>query len=227
MENPATGGHTKKTYAEDLYKFLLPVIREEIRMKQQNIVNETENPVELENDRSKDVIPAQREIEKGKPDDNKTFQLDQTRGLSHPGQIYDSIYFDRYAMDKDVRGKCVIINMIKFDEGLDHLEERLGADVDSTNLTDLFAGLKFKVEPQRDLKADALEKLLVTLKEFDHSEYNAFVCCILSHGKLGAIFTSDGEEVNILNITNCFSDEHCPTLKGKAEVIFHSSVSEC
>ena len=57
----------------------------------------------------------------------------------------------------------------------------------------------------------------------ENTVYDAFVCCILSHGNTGNIFTTDEETIPILEIADHFSDTRCPSLKGKPKVFFIQS----
>ena len=102
----------------------------------------------------------------------------------------------------------------------EHLTSRHGADADTSNLMNLFTQLRFQVEVHRDVTAETMESLLLTMSLVDHSEYDALVCCILTHGKLGVVYTSDGREVEILSIANFFTDSHCSTLRGKPKLFF-------
>ena len=114
----------------------------------------------------------------------------------------------------------MIVNIANFVNERVHLTTRTGADEDSRNLVDLFTQLKFQVEVHSDLTAQTMESALLTMSLVDHSEYDAFVCCILTHGELGVVYTSDCREVVILSITNFFTDANCPTLRGKPRLFF-------
>jgi len=88
------------------------------------------------------------------------------------------------------------------------------------NLKQLFVKLKFGVEVHNDLTMETLETLLLTYSSTDHSNYDAFVCCILTHGKLGVLYTSDAKPIRILNIVEYFDDQHCESLRGKPKMFF-------
>ena len=81
----------------------------------------------------------------------------------------------------------------------------------------------FDVEVHNDLTMETLERLLLTLSGIDHSNYDAFVCCFLTHGKLGVLYTSDGKPIRILDIVEYFDDLHCPSLRGKPKMFFIQS----
>jgi len=87
-------------------------------------------------------------------------------------------------------------------------------------LKQLFEDLKFDVEIHNDLTLELLERLLLTSSGCDHSNYDAFVCCLLTHGKLGVLYTSDAKPVRILDIVEYFDDIHCESLRGKPKMFF-------
>jgi len=87
-------------------------------------------------------------------------------------------------------------------------------------LKQLFEDLKFDVEVHRDLTMATLETLLLTSSARDHSNADAFVCCFLTHGKLGVLYTSDAKPIRILDIVEYFDDLHCESLRGKPKMFF-------
>jgi len=80
--------------------------------------------------------------------------------------------------------------------------------------------LKFSVEVHKDLTRDTLERLLLTTSEIDHSDFDAFVCCLLTHGRVGVLYTSDAMPIRILDIVEYFNDDHCVSLQGKPKMFF-------
>ena len=88
------------------------------------------------------------------------------------------------------------------------------------NLEQLFTKLKFQVEIYTDLTMDTLEKLLLTVSAIDHSDYDALVCCFMTHGKLGVLLTNDNKPIRILDIVEYFDDLHCESLRGKPKMFF-------
>jgi len=87
-------------------------------------------------------------------------------------------------------------------------------------LKQLFEDLKFDVEIHNDLTFESLEMLLLTSSHCDHSNFDAFVCCFLTHGNLGVLYTSDVKAVRILDIVEYFDDIHCESLRGKPKMFF-------
>ena len=58
------------------------------------------------------------------------------------------------------------------------------------------------------------------VSQMDHSEYDCFVCCIMSHGELGAVHGTDGESVEIQEILALFKSVSCKSLNGKPKLFF-------
>ncbi|KAK3589766.1 hypothetical protein CHS0354_021095 [Potamilus streckersoni] len=132
---------------------------------------------------------------------------------------------ERYKMDAEPRGICLIINNKKFfqeenDPRSRKLEDREGTDVDCEKLQNLFSKLHFKVEIQCDQTDQQIRKLMIDTSRKDHSEYDCFVCCVLTHGTEGNILGSNGKEIPILNLTCFFRSDFCPSLAGKPKVFF-------
>jgi len=78
----------------------------------------------------------------------------------------------------------------------------------------------FDVELHRDANLSNFEQIMLTTHRVDHSRYDAFVCVIMTHGKLGFVFASDGLPIRVLDIADFFSDRNCPSLKGKPKMFF-------
>ena len=61
------------------------------------------------------------------------------------------------------------------------------------DLRDTWANLDFTVQIYKNQPAAMIERIMYGIgRETDHTNYDAFVCCILSHGKDGGIYGSDG-----------------------------------
>lgn len=60
--------------------------------------------------------------------------------------------------------------------------------------------MRFEVEIERDLTADEIRLKMKELQGRDHSRYNAFICCILSHGNKGIVLGKDGIPVELAKI---------------------------
>ena len=98
-----------------------------------------------------------------------------------------------YQMDRNPRGYALIISNEKFDQSPEDLRERRGTETDAENLEKLWSNLNFVVKVERNLKAHKIYDVVREFSQKDHSNFDCFVCCLLSHGKNGAIYGSDSE----------------------------------
>lgn len=78
--------------------------------------------------------------------------------------------------------------------------------------------MHFKVEVHDDLKASDMFSKVKEFAERDHTQMDAFACCVLSHGEKGAVLGIDGEPLEIRNITLTFAK--CNTLASKPKLFF-------
>ena len=99
-------------------------------------------------------------------------------------------------MESRPRGLCLIFNNMSFkDKNLD----RHGANFDEGKLRDLFGKLHFKVRIGKDKDKHQMERICARLGEKDHTQYDAFVCIIMSHGTSGdKIMGVDGRAIGIV-----------------------------
>ena len=97
-------------------------------------------------------------------------------------------------------------------------KDRPGTLVDERSLEDTFKWLGFKVRTERNCKADQMYEILKKVSEEDHKEYDAFVCCILTHGTKGQVFGTDWESLEIVKIRGLFEDHVCKSLGGKPKI---------
>ena len=58
------------------------------------------------------------------------------------------------------------------------------------------------------------------IRREDHKRHDAFVCCILTHGKLGELAGCEGKYLRIQEILSLFTAEKCPSLRGKPKIFF-------
>lgn len=139
----------------------------------------------------------------------------------------DQLELPCYPMTRKPRGICLIINNEKFykdpsDSASRKMPDREGTQKDAKLLQDLFSEkLKFQTMTHHDLTANEIkDKLLAAARKVDHSSYDCFVCCILSHGILGSIYGVDGRTVEIKDLTNFFKGASCKSLQGKPKIFF-------
>lgn len=128
-----------------------------------------------------------------------------------------------YSLIRRPRGYCLIFNNYDFGNSCSpltgrRLSNRAGTHKDAEELERVFKMLHFLPEEKNDLTAS---EMLSTVKEFaekDHSEMDAFVCCILSHGMKGTVLGADGVPVKIRDLTLALA--RCKTLLKKPKVFF-------
>ena len=73
---------------------------------------------------------------------------------------------------------------------------------------------------KQDLTSTEMKTLLQEIGSEDYSSADAFVCCILTHGKVGKVAGCDGEYITIFDILNDFTKEKCPSLSDKPKLFF-------
>ncbi|XP_070700894.1 caspase-8-like [Pempheris klunzingeri] len=148
---------------------------------------------------------------------------------------------DTYQLNSRPTGLCVIVN----NEIFTHSKPRPGTNKDAESLAKVFSWLGFRVLMCKDQTGDQMDRALKCfaslsdlsqLQEFSVQEWcdsgftdlqeapkhgDAFVCCILSHGKKGEVSGIDGESLSIKQITKSFkaTDQSALTSKPKVFLI--------
>ena len=125
-----------------------------------------------------------------------------------------------YTMESQPRGKFVIISNSNFETAREQgrsLVDRPGTTKDVTKLEKTFDSL-FNVIVYSDLTGMEMEKCLSYFASIEHTEYDCFACCILTHGNHTSLYGIDGEELNIQHALSFF--KMTPTLKGKPKIFF-------
>ena len=132
-----------------------------------------------------------------------------------------------YPMFSKPRGIALIINIEIFFHNLENTQKeedkgqlvnRLGSEKDIEMLEKLFGALDFKVKIERNLKRGEIFNVLDNISYEDHSNYDCFVLCLMSHGSEGFVYGADGERVLLENVRNFFSNSRCSTLQGKPKL---------
>ncbi|XP_044174844.1 caspase-7-like [Acropora millepora] len=119
-------------------------------------------------------------------------------------------------MSRAPRGIAIIINNKKFWEA-SGMDERKGTDVDRDALEKLFKSLKFGVKIFNDVTTDGIKQIAQKMASLNHSDYDAFIFFILTHGKEGLLYGTDGT-ISIRDLTSGFKD--ATTLAGKPKIFF-------
>ncbi|NXQ62062.1 CASPA protein, partial [Anthoscopus minutus] len=121
-----------------------------------------------------------------------------------------------YKMDGPHRGFCLIINNVNFNSS-----QRKGSCKDAEQLKRVFTWLGLDVRTYTDQTSGDIKNLMETWQHVqDHKDRNCFICCILSHGKSGAIYGTDDKLVSIRMLTSHFTAKQCPQLAGKPKLFF-------
>lgn len=126
---------------------------------------------------------------------------------------------DFYYMLSPVRGICLIINNIRFEQSR---MDRQGSEQEGRLLEKLFSQLGFQVKHLRNRTAKQIdEDFEVVSRDENNKKYDAFVAIILSHGnKNNVIEGVDHCFVSLESILEKFNNENCPLLMCKPKMFF-------
>jgi len=183
------------------------------------------------------LLPVIREEIDCKPDDERVEMFKLPTDFEYvdgPGVNPASLYANPagcYKLDSDPKGICLIINVAEFESSATTesvvsriLCPRTGTEADVRELASVFQWLKFEVQVHVNVNKSDLLRIINDIRELDHGAYDAFVCCLMSHGYLGHIFTADCQPLGILeDIARAFYPESCPTLAGKPKIFLVQS----
>ncbi|XP_061463989.1 caspase-10-like [Rhineura floridana] len=123
-----------------------------------------------------------------------------------------------YKMDGPHRGYCLIFNNVNF---TGDLKAREGSQKDALELERVFTWLGFDVKKYDDKESIEIEELLQNWQSCESwKDSDCLVCCILSHGKSGEIYATDGRLIPIRAITSYFTARQCPLLANKPKLFF-------
>lgn len=160
------------------------------------------------------------------PDEEQPFVVIPTDWSKLPGHIHPHSE-EVYTMLSKPRGIALIINIeifyhnpekTKKEEEKEQLDNRVGSDKDIEMLEKLFVALDFKVKIERNPKREEILKVLDNISNEDHSNFDCFVLCLMSHGLEGFVYGADGERVLLEDVCGFFSNSRCRTLKGKPKL---------
>ncbi|XP_052095186.1 caspase-3-like isoform X1 [Mytilus californianus] len=131
----------------------------------------------------------------------------------------------KYKMDAKPRGYALIISngtfyQIPGDPLSRELPKRPGADTDAENLETVLTGLGFRVVRKDNLKKWEMEHEIKTIARADHKAFDCFLLILSSHGNLGKLYGSDGQQVMMSQQLKLFKTEACKDLKGKPKLCF-------
>ncbi|KAG8234223.1 hypothetical protein J437_LFUL011686 [Ladona fulva] len=128
-----------------------------------------------------------------------------------------------YQMTSRPKGFAMIINIKKYENGIQ--EERIGAENDEKNLTNLFEELGYSVIIARDLKGMEMVKELKTYAgSQDHSNVDSCILAVLCHGELiggeNYFVAADGQRIGMNSVLELFSNKECQRLAKKPKLFF-------
>ncbi|XP_039999901.1 caspase-8-like [Xiphias gladius] len=191
------------------------------------------------------LLQTDKEIETTYPE-LKNIQLNDTFLLRQPIQAFSrdnneskrQKREEQYLLNSQPVGLCVIINNENFMDGT----VRSGTNKDAQCLAEVFSWLGFRVLMYKDQTQDQMDRALKCLASLsDHSqlqEFNvkewigsrfidlqqtpkhgdAFICCILSHGKRSVVSGTDRKPHSIKQIIATFKATDQSALTGKPKV---------
>lgn len=186
-----------------------------------------ENPLTANVETSKISDQQSRHTTQLPPDEEQFFFVIPTDLRKLPAHIHPNNTEEVYPMSSKPRGIALIINVeifvpspekTKKEEEKEQLDNRQGSAKDIEMLVKLFGALDFKVEIKRNPKKEEIIKVLDNISNEDHSNYDCFVLCLMSHGLEGFVYGADGETVLLEDVCGFFSNSRCRTLKGKPKL---------
>lgn len=90
----------------------------------------------------------------------------------------------------------------------------------TARLQSTFETLGFIVERCDNQDNSEMMRKLMTVALEDHSNYDCFVCCILSHGERDCVYGSNGIAEKISSLMRNLQACSCPSLAGKPKLFF-------
>ncbi|XP_040910305.1 caspase-8-like isoform X2 [Toxotes jaculatrix] len=183
---------------------------------------------ELKKIRQNDTCPLPQPVQASSVDSNDCQSQDNKRQMKE----------EQYELNSQPVGLCVIINNDNFIDGT----VRSGTNKDAQCLAEVFSWLGFRVLMCKDQTQDQMDRALKCfaslsdhsqLQEFSVKEWfgtgfvdlqqapkhgDAFICCILSHGKQRVVLGIDRKPLSIKQITKTFKATDQSALTGKPKV---------
>ncbi|XP_035683071.1 caspase-3-like [Branchiostoma floridae] len=202
--------HTEERLAE---------MRERVLALTQKLDNVTQEKEELqarveEFERRQGLSPD--ETVRAMESENERLRHELYKKRHDPVSQKDCMRSKSYEMSHKPRGLAVIINNTKFIR----LQERVGAEEDTDRVASLFQQLHFDVVSHSNLDHAKMVDVFIQLGQADHSNYDCFVCCIMSHGTSSKVFSSNDVGIDICELMKHVKMERCPSLKGKPKLFF-------
>lgn len=121
---------------------------------------------------------------------------------------------DDYTLLYPYKGKFVIVSNSQFAAST-HLDPRPGTDVDTDRLRIKFTDLGFDVYVYENQTAFQMQTLFQQLGNENHGRYASFGCAIMTHGRDGVVFGTDGLALDVNAILKPFFGDRCDSLVGQ------------
>jgi len=121
-----------------------------------------------------------------------------------------------YRMNHSRRGVALLINNKHFDSR-QGMPARDGTDKDAASLESTLNKLGFDIKLVHNCSAHMMRDLLFKLARADHSNYDCFLCVIMTHGDEGVVYGVD-KPIEIEQLIQPF--KHNRTLTGKPKMFF-------
>ena len=120
------------------------------------------------------------------------------------------------------RGITLIINNKLFHGHPQHDKQstRHGSEEDVRQVKALFHALGFEVHTKENLTRLQLLNALDSVACQDHSGYDCFVLWLMSHGKSGEVYCTDGVTLPIQTARDMLCNKQCAALRGKPKLLF-------
>jgi len=128
---------------------------------------------------------------------------------------------DYYQLDKNPHGYCLVFNNFKFHHPYDSTKahpDRGGATIDQSHLLQTFKYLRYEVVIKENLTSLEMQDCMLEFATKDHTCFDSFVCCILTHGEDNIVHGADSQELNFQELAATM--KLSPTLRGKPKIFF-------
>ncbi|KAL2084104.1 hypothetical protein ACEWY4_019622 [Coilia grayii] len=136
-------------------------------------------------------------------------------------EFYDIHCQQAYRMQSSPRGLALVLSNVTFDPTASEFDTRRGGEVDEEVLRRLFMELDFRVFIYRDLTAQAMRDRIEQFSQrAEHRELDCCTVCLLSHGKEGGVYGTDGQLLELDWVFEAFDNARCPQLQNKPKMFF-------
>ncbi|XP_036359069.1 caspase-3-like [Octopus sinensis] len=125
----------------------------------------------------------------------------------------------KYNMDRSKGNLALIINNETFNESTG-MSNRQGSDRDALAIKQALELLHFKVIDRKNLSVKSMKQIFTDISALDHTNYNCFVCVILSHGEDDNQIYGIDDKVKLDDLVEMLLPNRCPSLIGKPKLFF-------